>query len=108
VSGGRVTRETTVAQLKIDFEYDDRLPRLALEVGIMLAPHLSPGTTRDTSSNLAARISKLAAQRLAKYEEPQEEIRCHSCDAPTKPDERARVVVCVRCGLQGGSPGSDG
>jgi hypothetical protein len=49
-----------------------------------------------------------AASRLARYEEPQEDIRCHTCDAPTKPDERARVVVCVRCGLQGGSPGSDG
>jgi uncharacterized paraquat-inducible protein A len=95
-------------QLKIDFDYDDRLPKLALEVGIMLAPHLAPGTTRETSSNLAARISKLAAQRLARHEEPEETIRCHSCDAPTKPDERARVVVCVRCGLRGGSPGSGG
>jgi predicted lipoprotein len=95
-------------QLKIDFEYDDRLPKLALEVGIMLAPHLAPGTTRETTSNLAARVVKLAAQRLARHEEPAEEIRCHSCDAPTKSDERARVVVCVRCGLRGGSPGSGG
>lgn len=95
-------------QLKIDFDYDDRLPRLALEVGIMLAPHLAPGTPRESSSNLAARIVMLAAQRLARHEEPEETIRCHTCDVPTKPDERARVVVCVRCGLGGGSPGSDG
>jgi len=95
-------------QLKIDFDYDDRLPKLALEVGIMLAPHLSPGTTREASVNLAARVVKLCARRLARHEEPEEVIRCHTCDAPTRPDERARVVVCVRCALQGGSPGSDG
>jgi hypothetical protein len=97
-----------VDQLKIDFDYDDRLPKLSLEIGIMVAPHLAPGTNRDTTSNLSARIAKLAAQRLARHEEPGEVIRCHTCDAPTKPDERARVVVCVRCGLGGGSPGSRG
>ncbi len=95
-------------QLKIDFDYDDRLPKLALEIGIMLAPHLAPGTTKSTTENLTARIAKLASRRLATYAEPQEAIRCHTCDAPTKPDERARVVVCVRCGLGGASPGSDG
>ena len=98
----------TGPQLKIDFEYDDRVPRLALEVGIMVAPHLAPGTTREQSANLAARIAKLAAKRLEKHEEPREPIRCHTCDVETKPDERARVVVCVRCGLEGGSPGSRG
>ena len=96
------------AQLKIDFDYDDRLPKLALEVGIVVAPYLTPGTPRETAAGLAARISKLCAQRLARHEEPREEILCHSCDAPTKADERARVVVCVRCALRGGSPGSEG
>jgi hypothetical protein len=97
-----------MAQLKIDFDYDDRLPRLALEIGIMLAPYLAPGTPKGTVEGLTARISKLSSQRLAKYEEPREEITCHTCDAPTKADERARVVVCVRCALRGGSPGSGG
>jgi hypothetical protein len=95
-------------QLKIDFEYDDRLPGLALEFGIVMAPRLAPGTTREEAAALAARLATLAARRLKVDVEPREEIRCHSCDAPTKPDERARVVVCVRCGLRGGSPGSGG
>lgn len=93
---------------KVDLEYDDRLPRLSLEFGIMLTPYLSPGTTRDTAMELSARLAKLAARRLAEHEEPQEVIRCHSCDVETGADERARVVVCVRCALEGGSPGSDG
>ena len=95
-------------QLKIDFDYDDRLPQLALEFGIMLAPHLAPGIPREKTAALTARLAKLAAQRLARHDEPAGEIRCHSCDALTKPDERARVVVCVRCALEGGSPGSGG
>lgn len=91
-------------QLKIDFEYDDRLPGLALEFGIMLAPLLAPGTTREATVALTARLAKLAARRLKVDAEPREEIRCHSCGVPTKPDERVRVVVCVRCasGLRDG------
>jgi hypothetical protein len=97
-----------VDQLKIDFEYDDRLPGLALEFGIVMAPHLAPGTTKEAAMGLAARLAKLAERRLRKHEEPREEIRCHSCGSPTKPDERARVAVCVRCALQGAAPGSGG
>ena len=95
-------------QLKIDFEYDDRVERLATEFGIMLSPHVPPGTPMETVKTLAGRLAMLASRRLAKFEEPMEPIRCHSCDHPTKPDERARVVVCGRCALEGASPGSDG
>ena len=95
-------------QLKIDFEYDDRVERLATEFGIMLSPHVPPGTLMETVKTLAGRLAMLASRRLAKFEEPMEPIRCHSCDHPTKPDERARVVVCGRCALEGVSPGSDG
>lgn len=95
-------------QVKIDFDYDDRIPRLALEFGVMVVPYLAPGTPRETAKALAARLATLAGRRLTVHEEPGELVRCHSCDAETKPDERARVVVCARCALQGGSPGSDG
>jgi hypothetical protein len=99
---------TAPGQLKIDFDYDDRIERLAKEYGIMLVAHVAPGTTRETVKNLADRLAILAGKRLAKYEEPREEIRCHSCDVPTKHDGRARVVVCVRCAMEGRSPGSGG
>lgn len=95
-------------QLKIDFEYDDRVERLATEFGIMLVPHVSPGTPRETVKTLAGRLAMLASRRLARFEEPKEPILCHSCDYPTKPDERVRVVVCGRCATEGSSPGSDG
>ena len=95
-------------QLKIDFDYDDRVERLANEFGLMLIVYVAPGTPRETTKSLAARLAILAGKRLEKYEEPREEIRCHSCDAMTKHDERARVVMCVRCATEGGSPGSDG
>jgi hypothetical protein len=95
-------------QLKIDFEYDDRVERLATEFGILLVPHVPPGTTTEAVKTLAGRLAMLAARRLERFEEPREPIRCHSCDHPTKPDERARVVVCGRCALEGASPGSAG
>jgi len=96
------------SQLKIDFEYDDRVERLAAEFGIMLIPHVPPGTPREAVKTLAGRLAMLASARLKKFDEPRELIRCHSCDHMTKPDERARVVVCSRCALEGSSPGSDG
>ena len=95
---------TSSKQLKIDFDYDDRVERLANEFGIMLAPHVP----RDAIVSLAARLAILAGSRLAKHEEPREEIRCHACDVMTKHDERVRVVMCVRCAMGKGSPGSDG
>jgi hypothetical protein len=95
-------------QLKIDFDYDDRVERLAREYELMLQPYVPPGTPRESTKNLAGRLAILAGRRLAKHDEPKEEIRCHSCDAATKHDERVRVVMCVRCAMAGGSPGSDG
>ena len=95
-------------QLKIDFEYDDRVERLATEFGIMIIPHLPRGTPREAVKTLAGSLAMLASKRLARFEEPRELIRCHSCDHMTKQDERARVVVCSRCALEGVSPGSDG
>ena len=96
------------SQLKIDFEYDDRAERLATEFGIMLSPHVPTGTSMESVKALAGRMAMLAARRLEKFEEPKEPILCHSCDHPTKPDERVRVVVCGRCATEGSSPGSDG
>lgn len=95
-------------QLKIDFDYDDRAERLALEFGIMLVPLLPPGTPRERTRELAGRMAVLASKRLAKSEEPRDLIPCHSCDYMTKYDERVRVVVCARCAMEGRSPGSDG
>ena len=95
-------------QLKIDFAYDDGVERLATEFGIMLIPHVPSGTPRETIKTLAGRLAMLASVRLKKFDEPKELIRCHSCDCMTKHDERARVVVCSRCALEGASPGSDG
>lgn len=95
-------------QVKIDFEYDDRVPTLAAEFGILLALRLVTGTTTEETKRLAARLALLAAKRLSRLDEPEEPIRCHSCDAETGPEERVRVAVCLRCSLQGGSPGSDG
>jgi hypothetical protein len=95
-------------QLKIDFEYDDRVERLATEFGIMIIPHLPPGTPRESVKTLAGSLAMLASRRLARFEEPKEPIRCHSCDCMTMHDERARVVVCARCALEGSFPGSDG
>jgi hypothetical protein len=57
---------------------------------------------------LAGRLAMLAAQRLKRHDEPADPILCHTCDAPTKSNDRVRVAVCVRCATQGSSPGSDG
>lgn len=95
-------------QVKIEFEYDDRLPMLAAEFGVLLAPRLAPGTTLEEARKLATRLALLASKRLSKFDEPEEPVRCHSCDVETGPGERVRVAVCPRCALQGGSPGSDG
>ena len=84
------------------------MPTLAAEFGILLAPRLATGTTTEETKRLAARLALLAARRLSRFDEPEEPIRCHSCDVETGPEERVRVAVCPRCSLQGGSPGSDG
>jgi hypothetical protein len=97
-----------VDQVKIDFDYDDRVPMLAAEFGIVLAPRLATGTALEETKKLATRLALLASKRLARFDEPEEPIRCHTCDAETGPRDRVRVVVCPRCSLSGGSPGSDG
>jgi hypothetical protein len=102
------TPDVNHRQLTIDFEYDDRVVQLAAEYAIMMAPYLAPGTKAETAKVLAARMALLAARRLDKFAEPPELMICHTCDAQVGPKERARVVVCLSCGLRGGSPGSDG
>ena len=95
-------------QLAIDFDYDERTVRLAGEVGIMLAPYLAPGTPREISRVLAERIAKVAERRYKYAWEPKEGIRCLTCDELTFPENRVRVVVCVRCSLEGRTPGASG
>ena len=95
-------------QLAIDFCCDDRSRKLAGEIAIMLAPHLPPGTKSEVASALAARVSLLAEKRYRDFQEPVEEIRCHTCDEMTKVGNRVRVVVCNRCALEGRSVGSAG
>jgi hypothetical protein len=102
------TPEVNRRQLAIDFEYDERVVNLAAEFAIMMMPHLAPGTKSESTKVLAARMALLAGKRLDKFVEPPEQMICHTCDAKVGPDERARVVVCLPCGLRGGSPGSDG
>lgn len=81
---------------------------MAAEFGVVMAPRLAPGTTLEEARKLATRLALLASKRLSQLGEPVEPIRCHSCDVETAPAERVRVVVCPRCSLLGGSPGSDG
>jgi hypothetical protein len=95
-------------QTTIDFEYDDRVVKLAAEFGLMMSPHLLSGTKMEVVNALTARMALLATKRLGKFVEPPETMLCHTCDAQVGPTERARVVVCIPCGLHGGSPGSDG
>jgi len=102
------TPESNRRQLAIDFEYDDRVVKLAAEFALMMTPYLAPGTPRDTAKELASRLALLSGKRLDKFAEPLELMRCHSCDAQVGPKERVRVVVCVRCGITGASPGSSG
>jgi len=95
-------------QLSIDFEYDERMVKLSVEFALMMMPHLAPGTKAEAVRDLVARMVLLAGKRLDKFAEPPDQMRCHSCDALVGPQERARVVVCVRCGLTGRTPGSTG
>lgn len=95
-------------QLPIDFEYDARVATLATELAIMMRPHLSLDTPQKVVIDLASRMAILASKRISKFEEPKEPMRCHTCDIPTNPADRVRVVVCIRCGFNGGSPGCSG
>ena len=95
----------TTSQISIDFDYDERVVRLASEFAIMLAPYLSSGTKKETAQLLAGRLAMLASKQLSKQWEPEELIRCHTCDVMTTHKDRARVVVCPRCSLEGRSPG---
>ena len=95
-------------QVKFDFDYDERMVKTATEVSIMVAPFLTNGLPKESVADLMARIVMLVSKRMNNFVEPPEPMRCHSCDAMVGPKERARVVVCVRCGLEGRSPGSSG
>lgn len=94
-------------QMAIDFEVDETSHRLETEIAVMLIPHLKDGLSRYAAKNLAARIIELVDVRR-EFRETREKIRCHTCDRETGPKERARIVVCVRCALEGRSPGSRG
>jgi hypothetical protein len=95
-------------QTTLDFEYDDRVVKLALEIAIMITPFMESGMTTSKITALATKISWKAAKTLDKFAEPSEKMRCHTCDAMVGPKERARTVVCLQCGMTGGSPGCDG
>lgn len=95
-------------QVAIDFEFDDRVPRLAKEIALVLVPHVSSDVSTESLRRLAERVAMLAGERLRHAWEPAEPMRCHTCDRLVGPRERVRVVVCARCSLEGGSPGSAG
>lgn len=95
-------------QLHIDFDYDERTARLAVEIAILLTPRMAPGTTSETMRLLADRIAVLAERRFKDVWEPSEPIRCHTCDEMTVKQNRVRVAVCVRCSVEGRTPGSRG
>ena len=95
-------------QLQIDFDYDERSVRLAMEFGIMLTPVLAVTVSKEALSELTARMAMLATRRFKDLYEPSEPIRCHTCDELTLPKNRVRVVVCPRCAFEGRSPGSAG
>lgn len=95
-------------QLHIDFDYDERTARLAVEIAILLIPRMAPGTTSESTKLLADRIAMLAEKRYKDAWEPSEPIRCHTCDAMTVKRSRVRVAVCVRCSIEGRTPGSSG
>jgi hypothetical protein len=88
-------------QILLDFDYDERVVRLAAEFAIMLAPFLATGTTAETTKELAARLALLAHKQLPKPWEPPEPIPCHTCDEMVPPQGRVRVVVCGRCSFEG-------
>jgi len=95
-------------QLSIDFDYDERTVRLATEIAIMITPHAAPGMPRERIRELAERIAKVSEKRYKDAWEPDEEIRCHTCDEMTVPKTRVRVAVCPRCAMSGSTPGSSG
>jgi primosomal protein N' len=107
-------------QLKIAFDVDDRVEELAHDLVAELSSScsdLKDGLSGQVHKVLpegedvlvmVARMASAAYRKFARHEEPAEIIRCHQCDVDTRHDERVRVVVCVRCALAGGSPGSDG
>jgi uncharacterized paraquat-inducible protein A len=95
-------------QISFDLDYDERTARLASEFAIMMAPHMVAGATKEVVMELASRMAVLAGRRYAYFGEPEEPIRCHTCDAMTVPKNRVRVVVCPRCSFEGRSPGSRG
>jgi len=88
-------------------DYDERVPRLAAELALVLTPYLSPGTSRDAARALADRVAKIAESRF-KYAWEPDEVRCHLCDALTTPRDRVRVAVCSRCSAEPRSPGAAG
>ena len=82
------------------------MPRLGLEVAILLAPRLAPGTPVEEVRRLADRVAMLCWERLRKDAETSELLRCWKCGTETTPKARVRVVVCYNCSLP--EPGSDG
>ena len=98
----------TVSTGQIDFDYDGRTPRLAQEIAIILAPHVGEGKAKDLTKELASRIAILAERRYKDVYEPADPIRCHTCDVETLPKTRLRVAVCLRCAVEGRTPGSSG
>lgn len=104
----------TRAQLKIDFEVDERVEELAKEFSQKIGENLIAfkallGTKMPVLlDTMSAELASAAWRKFARHEEPGELIRCHDCDYPTRHDERVRVVVCTRCGMHGCSPGSGG
>ena len=95
-------------QISIDFDYDERTVRLASEFAIMMTSHVAAGTTKEMVLEVASRMAVLAGRRYAHFGEPEEPIRCHTCDEMTTPRNRVRVAVCPRCSFEGRSAGSRG
>jgi hypothetical protein len=94
-------------QLKIDFEWDRRAESLAREFAIMLAPHVDAGPSCEKIREVAGRMAVLASRRLV-VREDLGEVPCVLCGATTRPDERARIVVCTNCATRKPEPGSNG
>jgi hypothetical protein len=95
-------------QISLDLYYDERTERLASEFAIMMTPHAAAGTTKEVVLEVASRMAVLAGRRYAYFGEPEEPIRCHTCDEMTIPKNRVRVAVCPRCSFEGRSSGSRG
>lgn len=95
-------------QLLLDFDYDERTEELAREVAFVLSPRMASGTKVESVRALADRIAMLAYEKYKNFQEPQGEIRCHTCDEMTTRRTRVRVAVCARCALAGRSPGARG